>query len=131
MKFMMLMQGTQSGWESMGTWAPAEIKAHIGFMSNLAKELMSSGELVLAEGLDMPGNAKIVRALKESAPTVMDGPFPETKEFLAGFWIIDCETPQRAVEIAARASTAPGRGGAPLGIPIEVRQVMSHPEVEA
>jgi hypothetical protein len=131
MKFMLLMQGTKAGWELMASWSPADIKAHIDFMLKLRDDLLKTGELVLAEGLDLPGNAKIVRALKEGAPTVMDGPFPETKEFLAGFWMIDCETPQRAVEIAARASTAPGRGGAPLGIPIEVRQVMSHPEVEA
>src|SRR5262249_6985794 len=106
MKFMLLMQGTQAGWESMmSTWSPADIKAHIDFMHKLRDDLLKTGELVLAEGLDIPGNAKIVRALKADAPTVMDGPFPEAKEFLAGFWIIDCETPQRAIEIAAKAST--------------------------
>jgi hypothetical protein len=130
MKFMLMMQGTQSGWESLGTWPPQDIKAHIQFMMDLAKELASTGELVLAEGLDLPRNAKIVSAQKASAPVVTDGPFAESKEFLAGFWIIDCETPQRAIEIAAKASTAPGRGGVPIGIPIEVRQVMSAPDIE-
>lgn len=129
MKFMLMMQGTQSGWEALGTWPPADIKAHIEFMLDLNKELTKSGELVLAEGLDLPRNAKIVRAQRASAPAVTDGPFAEAKEFLAGFWIVDCETPQRAIEIAARASTAPGRAGVPLGIPIEVRQVMSAPDV--
>jgi hypothetical protein len=124
------MGGTQSGWASMGTWPPGEIQAHIEFMMKLAADLTASGELVMAEGLDFPANAKIVTAKKPDAPTVTDGPFAETKEFLAGFWIIDVESPQRAVEIAARASTAPGRGGAPMGIPIEIRQVMSAPKTD-
>ena len=131
MKFMLIMQGTKAGWDSMiATWKPPELQAHIAFMIELAKDLTNSGELVLAEGLDLPANAKIVTAKKADAPTVTDGPFAETKEFLAGFWIVDVETPRRAIEIAARASTAPGRGGAPIGIPIEVRQVMSAPPVE-
>jgi hypothetical protein len=130
MKFMLMMQGTQSGWESMSTWSPAEFKAHLGFMLELVKELTTTGELVLAEGLDVPQNAKIVRAQKATAPTVTDGPFAEAKEFLAGFWIVECASPQRAIEIAAKASTAPGPGGKPMGIPIEVRQVMSAPNLE-
>jgi len=131
MKFMLMMQGTQAGWESMSTWAPGDIVAHIAFMKGLAADLTESGELVAAEGLDLPARAKVVRALEEGAPAVTDGPFPETKEFLAGFWIVDCASQERAVEIAARASTAPGRGGAPLGIPIELRQVMNAPDVDA
>jgi hypothetical protein len=130
MKFMLIMQGTKKGWESMGTWAPGEIQAHIGFMMNLYQELTKSGELVLAEGLDMPGNAKIVTAKRPDSPTVTDGPFAETKEFLAGFWIVDVESPARAVAIAAKASTAPGKGGGPMGIPIEVRQVMAAPTTD-
>jgi hypothetical protein len=80
-----------------------------------------------AEGLAAPGEAKIVRAGKNGVPAVTDGPFPESKEFLAGYWIVDVDKPQRAYEIAAKASSAPGPGGAPLIIPIEVRQVMSAP----
>jgi len=131
MKFMLMMQGTKSGWESLSSWSQADFKAHIEFMLRFNKKLTESGELVLAEGLDMPANALVVRAQKASAPAVTDGPFPEAKEFLAGFWIVDCASKQRAIEIAAAASVAPGPGGAPLGIPIEVRQVMSAPHVEA
>jgi hypothetical protein len=68
-----------------------------------------------------------VRAGKSGAPEVTDGPFTEAKEFLAGFWIIDCDSKERAYEIAARVSAAPGKGGAPINIPIEVREVMSGP----
>jgi hypothetical protein len=129
MKFMLMMQGTQAGWESMSKWPPAEVKAHIEFMIGFAQDLSASGELVLAEGLDLPKNAKVVKARKGGAPLVTDGPFLESKEFLAGVWIVDVPTAKRAIEIAAAASAAPGPGGQPLGIPIEVRQVGSAPEM--
>jgi hypothetical protein len=72
----------------------------------------------------------VVRAGKNGAPEVTDGPFAEAKEFLAGYWIVDVESPTRAYEIAARASAAPGKGGIPLNMPIEVREVMSAPPVD-
>lgn len=127
MKYMLMMQGTRAGWESMNTWSPKDLKAHIEFMIEFAKSLGASGELVAAEGLDLPANAKIVRAGKGGLPVVTDGPFPEAKEFLAGFWIVDVEHPERAIEIAAAASAAPGKGGVPLNFPIEVRAVPSGP----
>lgn len=130
MKFMLMMQGTRKGWESMGSWRPEEIAEHIRFMQRLVEELRATGELLLAEGLDVPANAKIVKAAREDAPLVSDGPFAETKEFLAGFWLVEVASMQRAHAIAARASTAPGPNGAPMAIPIEVRQVMSAPSIE-
>ena len=126
MKFMLMMLGTQKNWESLSTWSPAEFKAHIEFMKRFAGNLAAAGELVMAEGLDMPVNARIVSG-KGGPPVITDGPFPESKEFLAGFWIVDVPTRERAIEIAGAASAAPGPGGKPLGIPIEVRQVMSGP----
>jgi hypothetical protein len=111
-------------------WPPAALKAHIEFMIRFNKELTEAGELVSAEGLGGPGETKVVRVTKGGSPAVTDGPFPETKEFLAGYWIVDCASPQRAYEIAARASSAPGSDGKPLNMPIEVRQVMSAPPVE-
>ena len=79
-----------------------------------------------AEGLGGPDQAKLVRAGKDGQP-VTDGVFPEAKEFLAGYWIVDVESPERAYEMAAEVSAAPGPGGAPLNMAIEVRQVMSGP----
>jgi hypothetical protein len=105
-----------------------DIRAHIGFMKVLATELKEAGELVGAEGLASPEHARIVRAGRNGAPEVTDGPFAEAKEFLAGYWIVDVESTDRAYAIAARASAAPGKGGAPLNMPIEVREVMSAPE---
>lgn len=129
MKYMLLMSCTCRDFASLGEWSPAEFKAHIEFMIALNKELTASGELVAAEGLDVPMNAKVVRAEKADAPIVTDGPFAETKEFLAGFWIVDVKSPERAIAIAAKASTAPGPGGRPLQIPIELRAVGQAPEV--
>jgi hypothetical protein len=129
MKYMLMMFGTKSGWETLSTWPKEDIQAHIGFMMGFAKELGASGELVAAEGLAGPDQAKVVRAGKGGEP-ITDGVFPESKEFLAGYWIVDVESPERAYRIAARASAAPGLGGAPMSIPIEVREVMSGPPKE-
>src|SRR5687768_14899277 len=132
MKFMLMMNAPRGTGDWGATnWAPDDLKAHMGFMMRFAKELKDSGELVGAEGLAAPGEARIVRAGKTGAPEVTDGPFAEAKEFLAGYWIVDVETPEQAYAIAARASAAPGKGGAPMNMPIEVRQVMSAPPVEA
>ena len=125
MKFMLIMQGTQAGCASMSTWPASDFKAHMDFIGRLFMDLATSGELVLAEGLELPKDTKVVTAKRPDAPVVTDGPFPETKEFLAGFLIVDCESLERALEIAAQVSAAPGQGGAPRGVPIEVRRVMS------
>jgi hypothetical protein len=111
-------------------WRPEDLKAHISFMGTLNEELTRNGELVGAEGLDAPGQARVVRAGKNGVPAVTDGPFAEAKEFLAGYWIVQVDETERAYEIAAKASAAPGPGGTPLNIPIEVRQVMDAPPTE-
>lgn len=130
MKFMLMMNAPKSDGDwGISKWSPEELKAHISFMKNLNRGLMSSGEFVLAEGLSAPGQAKLVRAGKDGRP-VTDGVFPESKEFLAGYWIVDVDSPQRAYEIAASASLAPGKGGEPLYLSLEVREVMSAPPVE-
>jgi len=129
MKYLLMMGGTKAGWDTFGTWPKKDLQAHIAFMKGFCKELSESGELVAAEGLAGPDQAKVVRAGKNGAP-ITDGVFPEAKEFLAGYWIVDVDSPERAYAIAARASGAPGPGGAPMNMPIEVRQVMSGPPEE-
>jgi len=128
MKFM-LMMNARSGtgdWE-VAQWSPQELKAHIDFMIRFHGELKNEGVLVGAEGLAPPREARIVRAGKNGAPEVTDGPFAEAKEFLAGYWIVDVETKEQAYAIAARASAAPGAGGKPMNMAIEVREVPSGP----
>lgn len=129
MKYILMMNTPRGGAYAITQWPKADIQAHIAFMKGLNKDLQASGEFVSAEGLTAPDQAKLVRAGKNGLPDT-DGVFAEAKEYLAGFWIVDVDTPERAFQIAARASSAPGVGGTPLRLPIEVRQVMSAPPDE-
>ncbi|HTA70613.1 MAG TPA: YciI family protein [Bryobacteraceae bacterium] len=131
MKYILMMNAMTAGDRYAGAtgWQQSDVQQHIVFMKNLTKSLVESGELVSTEGLALPDQARIVRAGKNGAP-ITDGVFPESKEFLAGYWIVDVDTPERAYQIAAQASAAPGPGGTPLNMPIEVRQVMSGPPEE-
>lgn len=107
----------------MSEWDPADARAHLAHLTALNEELRASGELIEMRALTGPDLAKVVQ-FGEPAPVVTDGPFPETKEFLAGWQLIDVESEKRALEIAARTSQAPGPGGVPIRNAIEVRQVM-------
>lgn len=128
MKYMLMMNTMKAGTGGL-TWPQEDLRAHIAFMIGLNKELQKSGEFVFAEGLSFPDQAKLVRAGKDGIP-ITDGVFPESKEFLAGYWVVDVDTPQRAYAIAARISAAPGPGSVPLDMPIEVRPIMSGPPPE-
>jgi hypothetical protein len=129
MKYILMMNTMKANCDAFPGWSKADMKAHIAFMMSFVKELKASGELVAAEGLAFPDQAKLVRAGKDGTP-ITDGVFPESKEFLAGYWIVEVATPEQAYGIAARASAAPGKDGEPLNMPIEVRQVMSGPPEE-
>jgi len=129
MKFILMMHmktDPESAAQGIMTWPHEDIEAHIRFMMTFNQKLKDSGELVSADGLSWPNEAKIVRAGKNGEP-VTDGVFPESKEFLIGFWTIEVDSTERAYQIAAQASAAPGRGGVPLNMPIEVRQIMAGP----
>jgi hypothetical protein len=133
-KYILMMSGTKADFEWYARWATQDLQAHFAFMSAFNKELKDSGVLVAAEGLAFPAEAKMVRAGNDGEP-ITDGVFAESKEFLAGFWIVDVESPEQAYRIAARASAAPhpprqGPGGDAGNEPIEVRQVMSGPPEE-
>ncbi len=132
MRFLLLMSYGEvgSGCAPMTEWSPADIKAHIDFQHALNAELMERGELVDAQGLSGPDQARFVVSDGASAPVVTDGPFPESKELVAGYRMVDVETAERAIEIAAQTSAAPGQDGVPLRQPIEVRQVLSAPDPE-
>jgi len=130
MKFMLMMNAPRGdGDYGVKDWSEQDFKAHIGFMKTLNQDLKAEGVFVGAEGLAPPGQARLVRAGKGGAPEVTDGPFAEAKEFLAGYWILDVDSPEQAYAIAARISAAPGPGGRPMNMAVEVRQVMSAPSV--
>lgn len=125
MKFMLLINVPHAtGDYEYPQWTEAAWQAHTQFNKDLNRDLSRAGELVQVQALRPPGQAKVIRYGGGRAPVVSDGPFAETKEFLAGFWIVDVSGPERAYEIASLASSAPGPDGKPLGMPIEVREVM-------
>jgi len=140
MKYMLLMSASQADFDWYSKWSSEDLQAQFAFMHKLNQELKESGKLVSAEGLAFPEEARIVRAGangepvvtrgiirgrgKKGEPTVIDGPFAETKEFVAGYWIVEVANAEEAYQIAARASAAPGPGGTIANIPIEVRRVM-------
>jgi hypothetical protein len=127
MKYLLMMHVPRdTGAYEIFDWPPDAFRAHMAHLDAINRDLSAAGELVDIQGLTPPGQARLVRAGTDGAP-VTDGPFAETKEFLAGYWIVDVDAPERAYAIAARASAAPGPDGAPLNMPIEVRQVMSAP----
>jgi hypothetical protein len=123
MKYILMMMGTKMGVDGYRAWTQSDIQTHFAFLKKLNKDLTESGEFVANEGLAGAEQAILVRAGRDGGP-VTDGVFPEAKEFLLGYWIVDVESPQRAYEIAGRLSGGPGPGGARLSMPIEVRQIM-------
>ena len=127
MKYILMMNvPAGTGDYQINNWSPEDFNNHIAFMHRYNTELKEAGEWVGAEGLTPPSEAKLVRARKDGTPAT-DGVFPESKEFLAGYWIVDVDSPERAIELAAKASAAPGPGGAPLNMAIELRPIMSGP----
>ncbi|MDQ1413043.1 MAG: hypothetical protein QOE07_1631 [Acidimicrobiaceae bacterium] len=132
MRFMLLQNygEVESDCAPMEEWTPGDIKAHIEFQHLLNRELTDRGELVDAQGLAGPELARFVVWDGVGAPVITDGPYPESKELLAGYRLVDVDTLERALEIAAQASAAPGPNGAPIRQPIEVRQVLGAPDPE-
>jgi hypothetical protein len=125
MKYILLMSGTQAGVNAYRAWSQRDIAAHMAALKDIERELTTSREFVATQGLSAPGDAVVVRGEKNGIP-VTDGVFPESKEFLLGYWIIDVATHDRACAIASRISVAPGPGEVPTNMPIEVRRFASY-----
>lgn len=127
MKYILLMTGTKAGVERYLAWTQKDRDAHMAVLQSIGKELTASGEFLATQPLAPPQEAKMVRGEREGMP-VTDGVFPESKEFLLGYWIVDVATPERAYAIAGRISAAPGPGGVPTNMPIEIRRFASYAE---
>ena len=125
MKYILLMTGTSAGVDTYHAWSKQDIDGHMAVLISINRELTESGELVASQGLCSPNEATMVRGMKNGLP-ITDGVFPESKEFLLGYWIVDVAKAERAYEIAGRISAAPGPGGNPTNMPIEVRQFAEH-----
>ena len=126
MKFMVQMNVKRGPYQMEG-WSKEDVKRMVDFMNDLNKDLKSAGQWVTGEGLVSPDQARLVTAKGDGTPSVTDGPFAESKEFIAGFWIIDVEDVNAAYTFAARVSACPGPGGKPLNFPVEVRAVGQAP----
>ncbi|HTW47275.1 MAG TPA: YciI family protein [Acidobacteriaceae bacterium] len=124
MKYILMMNGKKSDFDGYAQWSKEDLQANVAFMRAFSRELKDSGTFVTSEGLGWPIEARLVRAGSQGEP-ITDGVFPESKEFLAGYWIVDVESPEQAYAIAARLSHAPGPGGEPGNMPVEVRRVLS------
>jgi hypothetical protein len=129
MKFMVQMNVKKGPYQMEG-WSPDDIKRMVGFMDQLNADLQASGQWVVAEGLVSPEEARLVIAKADGSPSVTDGPFAESKEFIAGFWIIEAKNADEAYKFAARVSSCPGPGGKPMNMPVEVRQVGEAPKTD-
>ena len=129
MRFMVHMN-VKAGPYQMEGWSPEDIQRMVGFMHDLNRELKATGQFGVAEGLVSPDQTRLVTAKGDGSPSVTDGPFAESKEFIAGFWIIDVKNADEAYKFAARVSACPGPGGKPLNMPIEVRQVGEAPKTD-
>jgi hypothetical protein len=123
-KYILMMTGATAGVETYRAWSEEDRQGHMAVLKRIINELRKTGEFVATEGLAAPDQARIVRGEKDGLP-VTDGIFPESKEFLLGYWVVDVESPERAYAIAGRISAAPGPGGVPTNMPIEVRRIMT------
>jgi hypothetical protein len=114
MKYMILTYASQRDYDGLAgkaageaAWSAADFAALGEFMASFNSDLAESGELVETRGLTAPVHTRRIR-VQSGVPVVTDGPYAETEEVLAGYWIVDCESFDRATEIAARLSDAPG-----------------------
>ncbi|MFF8610058.1 YciI family protein [Streptomyces sp. NPDC015346] len=137
MKYLVMVQGAQADYEAMKgkasahspVWSEHDLRAMFAHMSAINDDLAESGELVDAQGLVEPARTRFVTVDKEGKPVVTDGPYGETKELLAGYWVLDCESLERVTEIAARVARCPQPAGAPE-YPVVIRQIDERPESE-
>lgn len=115
MKYLILVYGSQRDYDAMSgrpadgapTWTPQDFEAMGAYMEKLNSELAESGELVETRGLTAPVHARRLQ-LRDGVPAVTDGPYAETQEVLAGYWVVECDSYDRATEIAARLLQVPG-----------------------
>ncbi|MGW0904482.1 YciI family protein [Streptomyces sp. NPDC002853] len=135
MKYLVMVQGTQADYEAQSgkgnasspAWSEKDLQAMFAFMGALNNDLAESGEIVDGQGLAEPARTRLVDVDKEGRPVITDGPYGETKEVLAGYWVLECESLDRVTEIAARIQQCPIPEGAP-NYPVVIRPIMGGPD---
>ncbi|MER6117292.1 hypothetical protein E6R60_29300 [Streptomyces sp. A0642] len=132
MKYLVMVQGSQADYEAMRgnasagspAWSEEDVQAMFGFMGAVTNDLAESGELIDAQGLVEPAKTRLVTAGEDGRPVITDGPYGETKEVLAGYWVLECESLERVTEVAARVTRCPAPAGAPVR-PVVIRAIDS------
>ena len=131
-KYMILTFASQQDYQgltgqpsSQPTWTLEDWAALGAFMNAFNQELVDSGELVETRGLSAPVHTRRVQ-LKEGVPVVTDGPYAEAEEVLAGYWVIECDSFDRATEIASRLASCPGPAHVRARAFADVRPIDEH-----
>lgn len=131
MKYLVMVQGTQADYEAMRgkasanspAWSEEELQTMFAYMGAINDDLSESGELVDAQGLAEPAQTRHVTLGDDGKAVITDGPYSETKELLAGYWVLECESLERVTEIAGRVSRCPQPAGA-HDHPVVIRPIM-------
>ena len=114
-KYLVMIFGNQADYDAMNgkpsdgrpVWSQQDLQAMFQFMESINNDLAESGEFVDGQGLGEPSKAVVVTAGPDGAPVVSDGPYGETREVLAGYWVLDCASVERVTEIAKRIHQCP------------------------
>ncbi|MFD7404956.1 YciI family protein [Streptomyces sp. NPDC059866] len=131
MKYLVMVQGTQVDYEAMRgrasaqspAWSEEELQAMYAYMNAINNDLSESGELVDGQGLAEPARTRLVTLGEDGKAVITDGPYSETKELLAGYWVLECASLERVTEIAERVTRCPQPAGAP-NYPVVIRPIM-------
>ena len=123
MKYMVLMSANKQDWSELADWSQDDMQRMFQFMEDLNEEMTKNGEMLQGIGLSGPAALKTVQTKGDGEPIITDGPFPESKEILAGYWILDVASEERVLEIATRISRSPGKNGEPSNQPVEVHAI--------
>ncbi|WP_171112000.1 MULTISPECIES: YciI family protein [unclassified Streptomyces] len=131
MKYLVMVQGTQADYEAMRgnasehspAWSEQDVQAMYAYMSAINDDLAETGELVDGQGLAEPARTRLVGLDADGKPVITDGPYSETKELLAGYWVLDCASLERVTEIAERVARCPQPAGTPE-YPVVIRPIM-------
>ncbi|MEU6063535.1 MULTISPECIES: YciI family protein [Streptomyces] len=131
MKYLVMVQGTQADYEGMRgktsehapTWTEEELQAMYAYMGAINDDLAESGEMIDGQGLAEPAKTRLVGRAPDGSTVITDGPYSETKELMAGYWVLECESLERVTEIAERVSRCPGPKGQ-TDYPVVIRPIM-------
>ena len=128
MLYMVQMLDDAETWDAeMAKFGPEDMRKMFSYMEAVNKELADSGEWVEGRGLGGPTAVTTVSAVAGGAPRVTDGPHDPKGRILSGYWVIDVSSRDRAVELAARISAAPGPGGEAYNFPVELHLIPEEP----